>query len=67
MSEDGEQDVKAQLDDLKTRHQALHEEIEELEAHGGETLQLKRLKKEKLQLKDQIIGLEDEMRPDIIA
>lgn len=67
MSEDGEQDVKAQLDDLKTRHQALHEEIEELETHGGDPLHLKRLKKEKLQLKDQITGIEDEIRPDIIA
>ena len=67
MSEDGEQDVKAQLDSLKTRHQALHEEIEDLEAHGGDPLHLKRLKKEKLQLKDQITGIEDDMRPDIIA
>ncbi len=67
MSEDGEQDVKAELDQLKTRHQLLHEEIEELETHGGDPLHLKRLKKEKLQLKDQISGLEDSMRPDIIA
>ena len=67
MSEDGDQDNKLDLDDLKTQHQALHEEIEDLEAHGGDPLHLKRLKKEKLQLKDQISALEDSIRPDIIA
>ncbi|MEM7428410.1 MAG: DUF465 domain-containing protein [Pseudomonadota bacterium] len=67
MSEDGEQDPKAELDDLKTRHETLHAEIEDLEVHGGDPLHLKRLKKEKLQLKDQITQLEDSLRPDIIA
>ena len=50
MSEDGETDLKAKLDDLKTRHQALHDEIDELESSGGDPLHLKRLKKEKLQI-----------------
>ena len=67
MSEDGETDLKAKLDDLKTRHQALHDEIDELESSGGDPLHLKRLKKEKLQIKDQITAMEDNILPDIIA
>ncbi len=67
MSEEGEVDLKAKLEDLKARHHALHDEIEELETHGGDPLHLKRLKKEKLQLKDQITVMEDNILPDIIA
>ena len=36
-------------------------------AGGGDTLQLQRLKKRKLALKDRISQLEDSLRPDIIA
>lgn len=67
MSEDGEVDLQAKLEDLKAQHQALHDKIEELETHGGDPLNLTRLKKEKLQLKDQITVLEDSILPDIIA
>ncbi len=69
MTVDDETDIiKAELDDLKTRHQALHEEIDKIEALGGsDPLHLKRLKKEKLQLKDQITSIEDNILPDIIA
>ncbi len=67
MSEDGEVDLQAKLEDLKAQHQALHDKIDELEAHGGDPLNLTRLKKEKLQLKDQITVLEDSILPDIIA
>ncbi len=67
MSDEGEVDLKSKLEDLKARHHALHDEIEDLEVHGGDPLHLKRLKKEKLQLKDQISTLEDNILPDIIA
>ncbi len=67
MSEESEVDVEAKLEDLKAQHQALHDEIEKLEEHGGDPLNLTRLKKEKLQLKDQITMLEDSILPDIIA
>ena len=67
MSEEGEVDLEAKLDALKAQHQALHDEIEKLEEHGGDAFNLTRLKKEKLQLKDQITQLEDSILPDIIA
>ncbi|NNF77866.1 MAG: DUF465 domain-containing protein [Rhizobiales bacterium] len=67
MSEEGEVDLEEKLEALKAQHQALHDEIEKLEEHGGDALNLTRLKKEKLQLKDQITQLEDSILPDIIA
>lgn len=67
MSADEELDLDEQLEQLKSQHQAVHAEIEDMELHGGDPLHLTRLKKEKLQLKDQISQLEDSMLPDIIA
>ncbi len=67
MSDDSENDLKATLDELKTQHQALHTEIEELETQGGDTLLMQRLKREKLQVKDRISAIEDNILPDIIA
>ncbi len=69
-SDKGDLDPTAQLDELKARHQALHDEIDSLEALGalgGDQLILQRLKREKLQLKDQITNIEDNILPDIIA
>ena len=51
-----------QLDDLKEQHRALDEEIRELS--GQDEMQVARLKKRKLQLRDQIMTLEVEIYPD---
>ena len=67
MASESGTDPKAELEDLKVRHQELHEEIDSLEALGGDQLILQRLKREKLQVKDQISNLEDNILPDIIA
>lgn len=60
--------LRAKLADLQDEHRALEAAIDALEA-GKETDQLKvaRLKKRKLQLKDEIAAIEDELSPDIIA
>ena len=66
MSED--ELLKAQLDELRQRHRLLDMEITELgETAGADPLQLKRLKKQKLVLKDQITRISDKLYPDIIA
>jgi hypothetical protein len=58
----------AQLVELRRQHRALNEEIAELSASLlGDQLQLKRLKKRKLHLKDEIARVEDKLYPDIIA
>lgn len=60
--------MRRKLAELKSEHRDLDEVI----AHLSETLpfdqlQLQRLKKRKLSLKDQILKLEDALLPDIIA
>ena len=57
-----------QLLELRRQHRALDEEIAGLSASlVGDQLQLKRLKKRKLHLKDEIARVEDKLYPDIIA
>jgi hypothetical protein len=53
---------------LKVEHRRLDEEIESLRALGGaDQLEIARLKKRKLLLKDEIQVLNDRIVPDIIA
>ncbi|MEM7745340.1 MAG: DUF465 domain-containing protein [Pseudomonadota bacterium] len=60
--------LKVQLEELKREHRALDDEISELEPQrGSEPLALGRLKRRKLQLKDRIARIEDQLYPDIIA
>jgi hypothetical protein len=59
--------LKARLGELREEHRALDAAIMALAQSGGEPLQLARLKKSKLALKDQIQWIEDRLTPDIIA
>ncbi|NQW00013.1 MAG: DUF465 domain-containing protein [Rhodospirillales bacterium] len=56
------------LEDLRSEHRDLDDVISRLaEAGPTEQLQMQRLKKRKLALKDQINFFESELLPDIIA
>jgi hypothetical protein len=60
--------IKAKLAALKSEHRDLDEVIDRLiEKPPFDQLQLQRLKKRKLGLKDQILKLESQLIPDIIA
>ena len=60
--------TKAKLEALKSEHRDLDEVIDRLiEKAPFDQLQLQRLKKRKLGLKDQITKLESQLIPDIIA
>lgn len=61
--------LNMKLDELRRRHRSLDEAIRALEetAPLRDSLDLRRLKKDKLALKDQISRLEDQILPDIIA
>ena len=60
--------LKAKLEALRSEHRDLDEVIDRLmENPPFDQLQLQRLKKRKLGLKDQIIKLESQLIPDIIA
>ena len=65
MNDDGYQQHLAQL---KIEHRDLDDAIQALTAQTlVDQLQIARLKKKKLILKDQIMRLEDQLVPDIIA
>ncbi|WP_188609356.1 YdcH family protein [Chelatococcus reniformis] len=67
-SEPDMSELAAELSRLKQEHRDLDSAIEALASAGtGDLLQLQRLKKRKLGLKDRIIHLEDRLTPDIIA
>ncbi len=60
--------LRIKLEVLRQKHRDLDDAIAALQAQGpGSQLTLQRLKKQKLQLKDQIARIEDELTPDIIA
>lgn len=62
-----ESEILRRLELLKSEHRDLDAAIAALLAMGGDQLQIARLKKRKLLLKDEIAQLEDELIPDIIA
>lgn len=65
---DENQDTERRLIELKTEHRDLDEVIHRLMLSAlHDQLQLQRLKKRKLQLKDAITRLEARLVPDIIA
>ena len=60
--------LRVKLAVLKREHRDLDEAIDALQLRGSsDMLTIKRLKKQKLYLKDQIAVLEDRILPDIIA
>jgi len=60
--------IKAKLEALRSEHRDLDDVIDRLiEKPPFDQLQLQRLKKRKLGLKDQITKLESRLIPDIIA
>lgn len=68
MKDDRSLRLRAALAQLKQEHRDLDAAIALLEDGGSaDHLQIKRLKKKKLHLKDEIARVEDELFPDIIA
>jgi hypothetical protein len=63
-----EQELRKRLAVLRTEHRDLDAAIDALTASGStDQLQIARLKKRKLRLRDQITLIEDTLLPDIIA
>ncbi|WP_029724105.1 YdcH family protein [Sphingomonas sp. UNC305MFCol5.2] len=63
-----ESETRRRLEALRTEHRDLDMAIDALRGTGSaDQLQLARLKKRKLRLRDEITQLEDQLVPDIIA
>jgi hypothetical protein len=68
MKQEEESELRAQLAQLRQEHRDLDVAIEALHnTLGSDLLQVQRLKKRKLHLRDRIIQIEDQLTPDIIA
>jgi hypothetical protein len=68
MTKEEETELKAQLARLRQEHRDLDAAIEALqETPGSDIIQVQRLKKRKLLLRDRITFIEDQLTPDIIA
>ena len=68
MSENENVELKVQLERLRQEHRDLDAAIEALQASpGADLLQVQRLKKRRLVLRDRITFIEDQLTPDIIA
>jgi len=60
--------LRVRLQVLEREHRDLDDAIRALEEKGtGDAFTIRRLKKQKLHLKDRIRMIEDEINPDIIA
>ena len=65
---DSKDEIERRIIELKTEHRDLDDVIKRLlSSHLHDQLQIQRLKKRKLQLKDQISYLDSLLVPDIIA
>ena len=63
-----EEQLRAKMALLKQEHRDLDNAIDALDDSGtADQIQLTRLKKKKLQIKDEISQIEDQLLPDIIA
>lgn len=61
-------EMLALLEKLKSEHRRIDAEIDAMVETGvGDMLKIKRMKKIKLSIKDQIVYLENQATPDIIA
>jgi hypothetical protein len=68
MTKEQEHELRANLARLMQEHRDLDVAIEALQVTpGSDVLQVQRLKKRKLQLRDRITFIEDQLTPDIIA
>lgn len=68
MTEEETEELRHQLSELKSEHRDLDEVIERLSENVPyDQLQLKRLKKRKLILKDSIGKIQSRLLPDILA
>ena len=68
MTSEEERELREQLARLLQEHRDLDSAIEALQVSpGSDVLQVQRLKKRKLYLRDRITFIEDQLTPDIIA
>ena len=68
MHENHSEEIQSRIEKLKTEHRDLDDVLKRLAVDpSSDELQIRRLKKRKLQLKDSIVMLENQALPDLTA
>jgi hypothetical protein len=68
LSETEKSALKVQLAELRAQHRELDQVIQQMTGDGAfDQLEIQRLKKQKLKLKDEMLKIESRLLPDIIA
>lgn len=67
MAEQEQAEIRLELSKLKQEHSDFDAAINAMMAMGCDALQIQRMKKKKLALKDRLKEIEDRIIPDIIA
>jgi hypothetical protein len=67
MSDQDKTDIRLEFARLKQEHADFDAAIEAMIAMGCDPIQIQRMKKKKLSMKDKLAQLEDRIVPDIIA
>ena len=67
MSDQDQAELRLSHARLKTEHSDFDAAITAMQAQGCNPLQIQRMKKKKLAIKDRLTELEDQLLPDIIA
>jgi len=68
LNEEEERDIRRELAELRQEHRDLDAAITAMaESARPDSIQIQRMKKRKLALKDRITALDDRLLPDIIA
>ncbi|RIY01084.1 DUF465 domain-containing protein [Aureimonas flava] len=67
MADQEQAELRLQLARLRQEHSDFDAAIEAMEITGCDRLQIQRMKKKKLLIKDRLQDLEDQVLPDIIA
>ena len=68
MQENHSEEIQSRIEKLKTEHRDLDDVLKRLSVDpSSDELQIRRLKKRKLQLKDSIVMLESQALPDLSA
>jgi hypothetical protein len=68
LSEEEEREIRRELAELRQEHRDLDAAIAAMaESTRPDSIQIQRMKKRKLALKDRITALDDRLLPDIIA
>lgn len=68
LSESEKNALKEKLAELRSRHRELDQAIQDMMGDGAfDQLEVQRLKKQKLKLKDEMLKIESRLLPDIIA